>query len=83
MNDLCRIFDMGYKEVVDLGSGARLGYLSDVEIDERDGRVVSAVIPGKLRFFGLFGREDDRVIPWDSIEKIGEDIILVRLRKKP
>ena len=83
MNDICRIFDMGYNEVVDLGSGARLGYIGDVEIDVRDGRVVSAVIPGKLRFFGLFGREDDRVIPWDSIEKIGEDIILVRLRKKP
>ncbi|MBQ9966127.1 MAG: YlmC/YmxH family sporulation protein [Clostridia bacterium] len=78
---MCRIYEFGYKEVIDLSDGSRLGYISDVEIDIESGQVRSAVIPGRLRLFGLLGREDDKVIPWEHIEKIGEDIILVRSRK--
>lgn len=80
MEKICRILDMGYKEVIDLRDGARLGYVGDVEIDTETGRVQSVVIPGRLRFFGLLGREAERVVPWEDIEKIGEDIILVRTR---
>ena len=80
MEKICRILDMGYKEVIDLRDGARLGYVGDVEIDIETGRVQSVVIPGRLRFFGLLGREAERVVPWEDIEKIGEDIILVRTR---
>lgn len=78
MSDICRIFDMGYKEVINLCDGARLGYVNDVEIDMKEGRVTALVIPGRLRLFGLLGREDDYIVPWSGIEKIGEDIILVR-----
>lgn len=80
MEKICRILDMGYKEVIDLRDGARLGYVGDVEIDTETGRVQSMVIPGRLRLFGLLGREAERVVPWEDIEKIGEDIILVRTR---
>lgn len=78
MEKICRVFDMGYKEVIDLRDGARLGYVGDVEIDLETGGVRSLVIPGRLRLFGLLGREEERVVPWADIEKIGEDIILVR-----
>ena len=80
MEKICRILDMGYKEVIDLRDGARLGYVGDVELDIETGRVQSVVLPGRLRFFGLLGREAERVVPWEDIEKIGEDIILVRTR---
>ena len=80
MEKICRILDMGYKEVIDLRDGARLGYVGDVEIDTETGNVQSMVIPGRLRLFGLLGREAERVVPWEDIEKIGEDIILVRTR---
>ncbi len=79
MSEVCRIFDMGYKEVINLCDGARLGYVNDVEIDMKEGRVTALVIPGRLRLFGLLGREEDYVVPWSGIEKIGEDIILVRV----
>ena len=78
MKDICRIFELGYKEVIDLADGTRLGYINDVEIDIDTGQVRSLVIPGRLRLFGLLGREEDKVIPWDRVEKIGGDIILVR-----
>ena len=35
------------------------------------------VVPGRRRLFGLLGREEDRYIPWSSVRRFGEDIILV------
>ena len=65
------------REVIHVCEGARLGYPSDLGLDTDTGRVVTLVIPGPCRFFGLFGREYDYVVPWPCIRRIGEDIILV------
>lgn len=73
----CRIEELRYKEVVNVTDGSRLGAIRDVVIDMHTGTVVAVVIPGPCRFFGLFGREDDFVVPWHCIQRIGEDIILV------
>ncbi|MBS6366897.1 MAG: YlmC/YmxH family sporulation protein [Clostridiales bacterium] len=74
-----RIADLQCKEVVNITDGSRLGYVGDVEIDVLTGRVVAIVVPGRCRFFGLFGRSDDYVIPWQCIRRFGEDIILVEV----
>ena len=74
-----RIADLQCKEVVNITDGCRLGYVSDVELDILTGKVVAIVVPGKCRFFGLFGRADDYVIPWQCIRRFGEDIILVEV----
>ena len=68
--------DLRYKEVIDVRSGFRLGYVCDAEFDDGEGRIVSLITPGKAKFFGLLGREDDYVLPWDCIVRIGSDIIL-------
>ena len=68
--------DLRYKEVIDVHSGFRLGYVCDAEFDDAEGRLVSLITPGKAKFFGLLGREDDYVLPWDCIVRIGSDIIL-------
>ena len=69
--------ELKYKEVVSVVDGGRFGFVGDVEIDLRDGRILALLIPGRLRLFGLFGREEDRRIPWEAIRQFGEDIILV------
>lgn len=74
----CRITDMRSKEVVNICNGMKLGYVDDVEVDTRTATVVAIVVYGRPRFFGLLGREEDFVVPWGSIEIIGEDTILVR-----
>lgn len=74
----CRIVDLRAKEVINLSDGARLGYVNDVLIDLDCGRVIAIVIPGECILWGLLGREDDYIVPWENIEKIGEDIILIR-----
>ena len=38
---------------------------------------MASSLPGPCRFLGLFGREDDYVIPWLCIKRIGDDLILV------
>ena len=69
--------DLKMKEVVNILDGKRLGTISDIEIDIDSGRLTAIVVPGPGRFLGLFGRNEDIVIPWDKINKIGVDCILV------
>lgn len=73
----CRVVDLRCKEVINICDGCRLGYVCDVLVDLDCGRVVAIVVPGPCRFFGLFGREEDFVIPWEAIRRIGDDIILI------
>ena len=73
------VADLRYKEIINLSSGNRLGFVYDAEITLPEGQVTALIVPGPARFFGLFGREEDIVIPWDRIAKIGEDIILVEM----
>ena len=65
-----------YKEVIDVHSGFRLGYVFDGEFDE-GGQIQTLITPGKAKLFGSLGREDDYIIPWSAIVRIGTDIILV------
>ena len=73
----CTIRDLQQKEVICVNDGARLGFVSDVEIDVENGRLVAVVIPGAYRFMGMFGKEESFVVRWENIKKIGGDIILV------
>ena len=74
---ICRIDELKNKQVVCVKDGCVLGYISDVELDTEKGKLTSIVIYGRLRFFGLFGREDDIVIPYDEIKVIGSETVLV------
>ena len=74
---LCRIDDLKNKQVVRVKDGCVLGFVSDVELDTASGNLNSIVIFGRLRFFGLLGREEDIVIPWNDIKVIGAETILV------
>ena len=65
------------KEVISIGDGSRFGYVGDLEVELDSGRVRALVIPGRLRLFGLLGREEDMVIPWEAVHRFGEDTILV------
>jgi YlmC/YmxH family sporulation protein len=77
-----RTVDLKQKEVINISDGKRLGFVSDVEIDLETGRVDAIVIPSGGRFLGLIGRDNEFIIPWEKIKKIGEDIILVDLDER-
>jgi YlmC/YmxH family sporulation protein len=73
----CRIVDMRHKQVINVKDGTCLGCVCDVEVDTACAKLVAIVIYGRLKCFGLFGREDDIIIKWEDIQVIGEDTILV------
>lgn len=65
------------KEVISISDGSRYGYVGDLSVDTDTGQVRALIVPGEARFFGLFGRTEDRLIHWDNVRRFGEDIILV------
>ncbi len=73
----CFVTDMREKEVINLKDGCRLGAVCDVEFDTCSGNIISLIIYGKGKMFGLMGRCDDIKICWNDIKVIGDDIILV------
>lgn len=73
----CRIRGLRCKEVINICDGSRLGFVSDVDIKVPEGQVVAIVVNGPARFFGLFGRGEEFYIPWECIQRIGDDIILI------
>lgn len=77
MSMLCRITDLHNKEVINICDGCRLGCVDDVEIDTCNYRLVSIIVHGRPKCFGLLGYEEDIIIPCKDIEVIGEETILV------
>ena len=74
---ICRFEDIKCKEIINIKSGRRMGYVDDIEFDTCTAKICKLIIYGKPRFFGIFGRDDDFSVCWSDIEIIGEDTILV------
>ncbi|MFZ5354595.1 MAG: YlmC/YmxH family sporulation protein [Bacillota bacterium] len=69
--------ELKQKEVININDGKRLGIVSDVEINMESGCIESIIIPGAGKLLSLFSKENDIVINWSNIKKIGVDVILV------
>lgn len=67
------------KPVIDLRDGRDLGRVCDMELERETGRILRLYLPGRCRWFGLFGREEDLAVEWDRIRLVGVDTILVEL----
>lgn len=78
----CRFYDLRKKEVINQCNGYRIGFVDDLEINTKTADLCSLIVYGRSRFFGLFGRENDCIIPWQNIKLIGEDTILVDFNAK-
>jgi len=74
----CRIADLRNKQVVCVKSGEILGFVSDVEFNTASGKLEAIIIFGKPKLMGLFGKYEDIVIPWNDIEVIGNETVLVK-----
>lgn len=73
-----RYKDISGKEIVNINHGSRLGILgqTDLEINERTGQIESFIITN-YKWFGLKKEGDETKIHWNSIRKIGEDMIMI------
>ncbi|MDI6710588.1 MAG: YlmC/YmxH family sporulation protein [Thermoanaerobacterales bacterium] len=74
---MVKMSDLRMREVVNVHDGRRLGLIKDVDIDLETGRITALILPGASRLMGFFGREEEVVVPWEKIVRIGVDVILV------
>ncbi|MRX73318.1 YlmC/YmxH family sporulation protein [Bacillus lacus] len=80
---MMNISDFQMKDIVNVSDGKRLGNVSDFDINVTTGKIQAVIINGSGKVLGFFGKEEEFVIPWRNIVKIGEDVILVRVQKNP
>lgn len=75
---MLKISDIQAKDIVNLADGRLLGHISDLDINLETGKVDAIIIGGGGRMMNLFNREEELIIPWKNIVKIGSDVVLVR-----
>ncbi len=75
---LCSLEDLRKKEVIDITTGERLGYIDDLQLDTDGRRIRGYLIYGR-RLFRLIRREEDVLIPCDNVRVYGKDVLLVEM----
>jgi YlmC/YmxH family sporulation protein len=80
VSDMVKISEFQIKDVVNVSDGKKLGNIGDIEINLSTGKIEAVIVTGSGKVLGFFGREEDIVIPWKNIIKIGQDVILVRYK---
>ncbi|EOD01272.1 YlmC/YmxH family sporulation protein [Caldisalinibacter kiritimatiensis] len=78
-SDLVKTSDLKEKEVINIKDGTRLGMIVDIDVDLNEGKINAIILPSLEKGFRIFNKNDDIVIKWDNIIKIGSDVILVDL----
>ncbi|WPC40762.1 YlmC/YmxH family sporulation protein [Clostridium sp. JS66] len=72
---LYSISNLRSMEIIEINTGAKLGFIKDLKVDCDECKVISIILPsGKMSWFG---KSDDIEIPWENIKKIGIDVVLV------
>lgn len=72
-----RLSELQYKDIVNL-DGKKIGNIIDVKLDQ-SGKLISLVLEENKKFFKLKNNNQETEISWDKIERIGEDVILVKI----
>ena len=65
------------KDVINLCDGTRLGCITELEFDTCSGQICSLILSNGGLF--SFSKDCKIVLPWNRIECIGEDAILVKI----
>ncbi|TFB23287.1 YlmC/YmxH family sporulation protein [Filobacillus milosensis] len=67
------------KDIINVDNGEKIGFINDLEVDVTIGVVLALVVTTRAKWFGLFGEEEELLIRWSNIERIGADVILVKI----
>ena len=75
-----RFSEIRDKQVVNVQDGRCLGYVCDFLIDWCTGCITALIVPGSnSKFANFFNIHGEIIIPWDRIERVGNDVVLVRI----
>lgn len=76
--------DIEEKDVINVVTGERIGYVSSLKIDTNSGQIIAMTVQPSMRFISFFSKEEEEsiVVPWNQILKIGEDVIIVNVNQR-
>ena len=74
-----RLSDLQNKDIVNTIDGRNVGNIIDVKIDQINGAILSLVVEPNKKMISFMNRGVEEEISGKNIERIGEDVILVRL----
>lgn len=72
-----RLSDLQHKDIIDL-EGKKIGNIIDVKLDE-SGNLLSLIVEQQKTFLKFNNKDIETEITWDKIQKIGDDVILVKM----
>lgn len=75
---MMKISDLQAKDIVNLETGKRLGHLTDLDLNLDNGQIEAIIISSTGKVMSLFGKDEEVIIPWSNIIKIGSDVIMVK-----
>ena len=73
-----RLSDLQSKDVVNIVDGKKVGNIIDVNIN-MEGHLESLIVEKSKFFVSMFSSANEIEVRWPQIEKIGEDVILVKI----
>ncbi len=73
-----RLSDLQNKDVVNVMDGKKVGSIIDVNIN-MEGKLESFIVEKSKFFVSMFSSANEIEVRWGQIEKIGEDVILVKI----
>lgn len=71
-----KLSELSIKDIVNDHDGAKIGKITDLEIDIITGKILNVYIQGGSRVYQLFNK-NAVLIPWNKIIKIGSDVVIV------
>ena len=73
-----RLSDLQNKDVVNITDGRKIGNIIDININ-LEGKMEGLIVEKSKFLVSMFSTKDEIEVKWGQIEKIGEDVILVKL----
>lgn len=74
-----RLSELQTKDIINIQDGKKIGNIIDVIIESDTGKMKCLIVESLKTFSNLFGGKEEFEVVWEQIEKIGEDVILVKL----
>lgn len=78
--------DLAGKEIINLYDGEKLGLVGDADMDiSLNGAVEAIILTSRGGFAGFWSSKGEReqlVIPWQTIKKVGSEVIIIDLNNK-
>ena len=61
------VYELCERDVVNVTTGQNLGKVDDISFEPETASITGVILYGRLKLFGLLGREEDTAIPWGDI----------------